>query len=167
MSSHISEQILNTNLFLSPSDLSTDIDKTIYIKLKNQLEGLCFEDGYIIKDSITIIKRSIGGIQTRNNQSQIKYHINYKASVVSPNNGDIIETYVNNINKMGVVGYIKLKDEDTSENSPMIVIIPKEYFEKSIVNISDINVGQKLKVSIIDSRVKYNSDKIQAIGSPV
>ena len=46
MSSHISEQILNTNLFLSPSDLSADIDKTIYNKLKNQLEGLCFEDGY-------------------------------------------------------------------------------------------------------------------------
>ena len=60
-----------------------------------------------------------------------------------------------------------MKDEDTSENSPMIVIIPKEYFEKSIVNISDINVGQKLTVKIMDSRVKYNSDKIQAIGSPL
>jgi DNA-directed RNA polymerase subunit E'/Rpb7 len=167
MSSHISEQILNTNLFLSPSDLSAEIDKTIYEKLKKQLEGLCFEDGYIIKDSITIIKRSIGGIQTRNNQSQVKYIVNYKASVISPNNGDTIETYVNNINKMGVVSYIKLKDEDTSENSPMIVIIPKEYFEKSIVNISDINVGQKLTVKIMDSRVKYNSDKIQAIGSPL
>tara|TARA_B110000285_G_C15136245_1_gene627131 strand:- start:2948 stop:3451 length:504 start_codon:yes stop_codon:yes gene_type:complete len=167
MSSHISEQILNTNLFLSPSELSIDIDKLIYEKLKKQLEGRCFEDGYIINDSITIIKRSMGSIQTRNNKSQIKYHVDYKASVVSPNNGDIIETYVNNINKMGVVSYIKLKDEDTSENSPMIVIIPKEYFEKSIVNISDINVGQKIKVSIIDSRIKFNADKIQAIGSPV
>ena len=161
------EQLLETNLRIDPKEINSNLENTIRTKLKETLEGLCFEDGYIIKDSITIIKRSIGGIQTRNNQSQIKYHINYKASVVSPNNGDIIETHVNNINKMGVVGYIKLKDEDTSENSPMIVIIPKEYFEKSIVNISDINVGQKLNVSIIDSRVKYNSDKIQAIGSPV
>ena len=167
MSSHISQQVLNTNLFLKPSDLSKDIDKTIFEKLKNQIEGLCFEDGYIVKDSVSIIKRKIGKVQTRNNMSQIKYNIDYKATIISPNNGDIIETFVNNINKMGVVSYLKLKDDDTSENSPMIVIIPKEYFDNSIYNIGDINVGQKIKVSIVDSRVKYNSDKIQAIGRPL
>ena len=106
---------------------------------------MCFEDGYIVKDSVSIIKRKIGKVQTRNNMSQIKYNIDYKATIISPNNGDIIETFVNNINKMGVVSYLKLKDDDTSENSPMIVIIPKEYFDNSIYNIGDINIGQKLK----------------------
>ena len=167
MSSYISEQILTTDLSLYPHELRTDVDDLIHRKLKDKVEGVCSSDGYVLKDSIQIIRRHIGKIQTKNNQSHIQYKINYRAKVISPNKDDIIDVFINNINKMGVVGYIKIDDQGDSETSPMIVIIPREYFENSNYNINDIHIHQQLSARIIDSRIKYNSDKIQAIASPV
>ena len=68
---------------------------------------------------------------------------------------------------MGVVAYIKLSDGDSSEDSPMVIMIPREYFEQSIYNFDDINVGQKLNVVVVGSRIKYRSEKVQIIAKPV
>jgi hypothetical protein len=64
---------------------------------------------------------------------------------------------------MGIVSYIKLKEGDSSEESPMVIMVPKDYFDKSIYNLNDINIGQKLNVQVIGSRTKYRSEKIQII----
>ena len=37
-----------------------NIDNIIRIKLNEEKEGICCEEGYIIRNSISIIKRSIG-----------------------------------------------------------------------------------------------------------
>ena len=164
---YISEQLLNTVLILSPGDLSNDIDNTIKYKLKENIEGKCHEDGYIIKDSIHIVKRNMGKIVTNNNKSEIKYLITYKAKVISPSENDELSIYVNNINKMGVIGYIKLDEGDTSEESPLIVMIPKEYFSDSSRNFDDLTIGQQFDVSVVGSRIKYHSKNIQVIAKPL
>tara|TARA_B100001094_G_scaffold333398_1_gene411464 strand:+ start:19573 stop:20079 length:507 start_codon:yes stop_codon:yes gene_type:complete len=164
MASYINEQILTNNLTIPSRELTNDIDNLILIKLKEQIEGICFEDGYIIPNSVKIIKRKLGKIKTTNNQSGIQYEIEYKAKIISPINGDELEIYVNNINKMGIVGYIRMHDTDsTSEDSPLVVMIPSEYLKDSSYNIEDINVGQKLNVTVIGSRIKFKSDKIPVI----
>lgn len=164
---YITEQLLTTNLFVNASQVNKDIDNVIKDNLKEQLEGLCYEDGYIVKDSVKIINKSMGKIVVNDNVSSVSYSIKYKAQIISPSDGDIIETYVSNVNKMGVVAYIKLSDGDSSEDSPMIIMIPREYFEKSIYNVDDINVGQKLNVIVVGSRIKYRSEKVQIIAKPV
>lgn len=164
---YITEQLLTTNLFVNASQVNKDIDNVIKDNLKEQLEGLCYEDGYIVKDSVKIINKSMGKIVVNDNVSSVSYSIKYKAQIISPSDGDIIETYVSNVNKMGVVAYIKLSDGDSSEDSPMIIMIPREYFEKSIYNVDDINVGQKLNVIVVGSRIKYRSEKVQIIARPV
>lgn len=164
--SYISEQIINSRIVLDASDINNDIDSIIRIKLKEQVEGKCYEDGFIIKDSIKIIKRSIGRVITTNNKSKIRYQITYSGKIISPSEGDIIQTYISNINKMGVISYIKLNDDDTSENSPMIIMLPKEYFNESSRNIEDLTVGQTIEISVIGFRIKYGSDKIQIVGKP-
>ena len=164
---YISTQLLTSTLILDPSNLSSDIDNIIKIKLKEKFEGISYEDGYIVEDSIRIIQRSMGNIVTNNKKSVIKYNIKYKADVISPNENDVIEVYVQNINKLGVIGYIKLKDGDNHENSPLIVMVPKEYFtDDTLLNIEDINVGQKIKVITVGKRVKFNSRNIQVIAKP-
>lgn len=160
---YISEQLLTTNLFVNASQVNKNIDNVIKDNLKEQLEGLCYEDGYIVKDSVKIIKKSMGKIVVNDNVSSVSYSISYKAKIISPSNGDIIEAYVANVNKMGIVGYIKLSESDTSEESPMVIMVPKDYFDQSIYNFEDINVGQKLNVVVIGSRIKYRSEKIQVI----
>ena len=163
---YISEQLLSTNLFVNADQVNKNIDYVIKDNLKEQLEGLCYEDGYIVKDSVKIIKKSMGKIVVNDNVSSVSYSINYKAKIISPSEGDIIESYVSNVNKMGVVSYIKLSEGDSSNESPIVIMVPKEYFDSSIYNFDDIHIGQKLNVIVVGSRIKYRSEKIQIIAKP-
>jgi len=163
---YVNDQMLTTTLFVNASQVNKNIDNVIKDNLKEQLEGLCYEDGYIVKDSVKIINKSMGKIVVNDNVSSVSYSIKYKAKIISPSDGDIIESYVSNVNKMGAVAYIKLSDGDSSEDSPMVIMIPREYFEQSIYNFDDINVGQKLKVIVIGTRIKYRSEKVQIIAKP-
>ena len=58
---------------------------------------------------------------------------------------------------MGIIAYIKIKDSDTHLTSPLIVMIPKDYMESSILNIDDLHIGQHIKVVVVGSRVKFRS----------
>lgn len=159
----IVEQLLETNLEIDPNEINNQLENTIKQKLKNKLEGLCFEDGYIVKDSVKIISKSMGKIVINDNKSCVRYVIKYKAGVISPSEGDVMDTYISNINKMGVISYIRIKETDKSEDSPIVVMIPRDYFNESIYNVDDLHIGQKISVEVVGCRIKYLSDKIQVI----
>ena len=65
---------------------------------------------------------------------------------------------------MGLIGYIKTNEDDTINDSPYIIIIPKEYFEE---DTSGIKINDTIKVSIINFRVKYMSKQIQIVAKPL
>lgn len=165
----ISEQIYNNTIPLISSDLNKDIDNIILNKLKNKYEGLCKDDSYILKNSINILKRSLGRIETNDNINYIKYDVSYKCNVISPKKGDVIDCYVNNINKMGVISYIRIDEEyktsdNNFENSPLIIIIPNDIINQGNVKLNDINIEQKLKIEILGTRIKFRNEKIQIVG---
>ena len=70
---------------------------------------------------------------------------------------------------MGVLSYIKLgtKESEKSEDSPLVIMIPRDYFAESSRNVEDLTIGQTLNVSIVGCRIKYLSDKIQAVAKPI
>ena len=81
----------------------------------------------------------------------------------------IIYSIVNNINKMGVIAYIRIDEEyrtseNNFENSPLIIIIPNDIINEGELNINDINVEQKLNIEILGSRIKFRNEKIQIVG---
>ena len=43
--SYKSEQLLTSTLIIHPKDLTNDIDNVIKYKLKESIEGRCYEDG--------------------------------------------------------------------------------------------------------------------------
>jgi len=161
----ISEQILDEEIFLDSSDINDEINDILTIKLKDKLEGRCINSGFIIKNSIIIINRSIHGRCVGNNK--IMYNIKFKTRIVSPILGSIISCYINNVTKAGVVAYIKLSDYDGLEghlftDSPLKILIPIKRFENT-----DINTGSKINIMITAKRIKYKNTTIQVIGRPV
>ena len=79
----------------------------------------------------------------------IIFVISLFGSTVKAENDELNIT-VNNVNKMGVLGFIKLKPSDDIEGSPLIVMVPKEYFdENASFNFNDINVGQQMDVMVV------------------
>jgi len=165
--SYISEQLLTSVLILNPKELNSDIDSIVRMKLKENVEGRSYEDGYIIEDSVRIIQRSMGKIVTNGKKSEIKYLIKYKAKVVSPSENDEINIIISSINKLGIIGYIRLNEGDTSEESPMLIMVPKEYFNESTRSFNDLTVGQKMDVVTVGVRSKFNSSNIQVIAKPL
>ena len=52
---------------------------------------------------------------------------------------------------------------DTFSNSPLIIIIP----ETNIDDITKYNKNDNINIKVVAIRIKYNSDKIQLIGSMI
>uniref|UniRef100_A0A6C0CEC3 S1 motif domain-containing protein n=1 Tax=viral metagenome TaxID=1070528 RepID=A0A6C0CEC3_9ZZZZ len=165
MSDYISSQLLTTSINVDMKNIKGDINELLYKLLKKKYEGVCNKDGYIQKGSLQIVNRSIGSVKTINNTSYIVYEITYKANIFSPVKGTKLDITINSITKMGIIGFLKDTDDDTIENSPFIIIVPKEYFEDD--NIDDYKVNNELKVQIEDSRIKYMSKNIQIVAKPV
>ena len=165
MSEYTSTQLLTTSINVDMKNIKGDINEMIYKLLKKKYEGVCNKDGYIQKDSLQIMNRSIGSVKTINNTSYIVYEITYKANIYSPVKGSKLDITVNSITKMGIIGYLKHKDDDTIENSPFIIIVPREYFKDG--NVDEYEINSKLKVQIEDSRIKYMSKNIQIVAKPV
>lgn len=165
MSEYISSQLLTTSINVDMKNIKGDINELLYKLLKKKYEGLCNKDGYIQKGSLQIVNRSIGSVKTINNTSYIVYEITYKANIYSPVKGTNLDIRINSITKMGIIGFLKDREDNTIENSPFIVIVPREYFKDD--NVDDYEKNSELKVQIEDSRVKYMSKNIQIVAKPV
>ena len=163
---YYSTQILTTTINIEPRNIKGDINKLILFNLKNRYEGVCNKDGYIEKDSIEIINRSIGMVKIIDNVSYVIYHLTYKATVISPSIGDRISCVISSNNKMGLIGFIKNKETDLMKDSPFVIIIPREYFSDES-DIDDINVNDKINVEVDNFRTKYLSNQIQIVAKPV
>ena len=167
--SYISEQIFTDTIYLDPRDINTpNITGLIIIKLKKRIGNKSYNNGYIINDSIKFISKTLGKIVTLSNENKILYNIKYKVKMIQPTVNDEIECCVDNINKMGIIAYIKMRDViddydgvNTLLDSPLLIIIPNETIE----HIENINIGQKIKIKINATRVKFNAEKIQIIGT--
>lgn len=156
---------LTTSLNLLANQLKGDINSVILSILKKKYEGLCNKDGYIIRDSISIISRSTGKIKTINSQSYINYNITYSCNIITPAIDIIYKSHIDTINKLGVISYIKLIDEDTIKTSPFIIITPKEYISDKV--FSSLKINDQINIKIKSFRTKYLAKHIQIVSTLV
>jgi len=166
MKDYESTQLLTTTINIESRNIKGDINELLFRYLKKKYEGVCNKDGYVKKDSLEIVNRSVGEIKTINGISYVVYKITYKATILSPVKGIQLNITINSITKMGIIGYLKDKDEDTIEDSPFIIIVPKEYFEDSSID-DDYTVNDTLDTVIEAARIKYLSKNIQVVAKPV
>lgn len=165
---HITNQIFDNNISLHPYDLNKDIDNIILNKLKDLYEGYCKDNCFVLNNSIKLLKRNLGKIETHENKNVIKYNVKYSCDIISPSIGEQLHIYINDINKMGIIGYIKIdekykKTESTNnyENSPVIIIIPNDIINN--YDTSNIVIGSKINVEIIGMRIKFKNTQIQLV----
>lgn len=160
----LTNQILTEIINVNPNELNDNINNIILSKLKKKLENTTINQGYIVKNSIKFLNKSMGKIVNIDNTSKISYSVKFEANLLTPTNGVTIPCYVSSFNKMGAVAYIKLSDfidgyngGNTFSDSPFIIIIP---------NIEDINIplNKKINIVIMTYRIKYDSSNIQVIG---
>ena len=159
------EQLLTTTIQIDASEMyqTKNIDGLIKYKLKNEIECFCGKHGYVLKDSVQIIKRSIGKVITHNSKSKVEYNLTYKMKVILPTVQEVFTCIIDSITKMGIIAFmanVSHNPENKIEESPILFIIPSEY-EK---DLSLYKVAQKIEVEVLQSRIKYRSKQIQVVG---
>ena len=163
MSDYQKEILMTTSIQLNSMECSRckNIDGLIKYKLKKEHEKLCNKHGYVLENTLKVVNRSIGKIVTHDNMSMIEYNITMKLNVIYPCEKDIFTVKIDNITKMGVIGYLDVsEDKYNIENSPILFIIPSGYIE----DIESLKKDMKIEVEVLQSRIKYKSKQIQVVG---
>ena len=163
---YYSKQILSSSINIEPHTITGDINKLILHNIKLKYESVCNKDGYIKSGSIEIINRSIGQSKIIDNKTYVMYNVTYSADIITPSIGTKLKCVINSNNKMGLLGYIKGKDDDTIEDSPYIIIIPRDYFGND-ADIDSITIGDTINIEILNFRIKYMGKQIQIVAKPL
>ena len=138
---------------ISARQLTENIDKIILDQLKNDIGNKCINDGYIDKDSVNIVKRSIGKINSSHLNGSINYNVEYNAKVCNPKNNDIITCKVVGINTMGLM----------TEFEPLTIVLPRQHHLNSEL-FKEIEIDDDIEIEIIGSRFDLYDTQITAIG---
>jgi DNA-directed RNA polymerase subunit E'/Rpb7 len=157
------------NIKLNLNEMDTkNLNLKIYKKICEKVESKCYSNGYILKNSVDLINKSLGKFINVDTNNYVSYNVKFKAKIFKPSIDDVIECYIDNINKLGIIAYIKYKDiiDDYTENngldkSPLIIIIPNE----TIKDVEKYNITQKIKITVKAVRFKFNTNKIQLVGN--
>jgi len=168
MTSYIIDEILTEKIQINFNELNTkDINTKIYSILKNKVENKCYKTGYILQNSVKIINKTLGKIVNYDSSSMVEYKIRFSVKIIKPTIDDIIECYISEKNKLGILAYIKYKDiiengkNNSISESPLLIIIPME----TINYIDKYDDNMKIKVVVKAIRVKFDANKIQVIGN--
>ena len=127
----------------------------------------CYKNGYIIENSLKPLNKNLGKVMNLDSENVLEYKIRFSVKTIKPTIEDIIECYISEKNKLGILAYIKYKDiiENGKNNgiseSPLLIIIPME----TIDDIDKYDDNMKIKVVVKATRVKFDANKIQVIGN--
>lgn len=152
-----------TSIQLMPNEITNDFQNTILQKLKNNLESVCSKHGYIKKDSIKIIKRSIGTFKKQNFNGNIIFELECIAEICNPAQGSIIKCKVKAKNSLGILA------EGYFNNIPILeIIIPKiSAGIQSEINIDTVNMGDEINVEVVGKKFQLFDKHISIIGKAI
>ena len=150
----------NTTVILTPKEFNKNFDNVIITKLKDNLENICSKHGYIKKDSIKIIKRSMGYFKEAHLNGNIAYDLSCIAEICNPTQDSIIKCVIKAKNNLGLRGIGTYDDMSILE-----VIIPRITSGiQSEVNIDTINVGDIVNVKVCGKKFTLYDKMISIIG---
>jgi N-glycosidase YbiA len=142
---------------ITPRDLagdSVDITRLLYEKLKQKLEGKCSLHGWVKPESLKILSRSMGYVESGRFTGDIVYHIQVQGTVINPASGVLVVGQVIRKNKMGM--YVDYEGS-------IRIILPRD------LHIGDeeyegVEVGQFVECEIKKSRFQVNDEYILSVG---
>jgi DNA-directed RNA polymerase subunit E'/Rpb7 len=152
-----------TTIILTPSEINRDYETTILTKLKNNYESICSKYGYIKKNTIKIIKRSVGQLKKEHFNSNCYFEVICIAEICNPAQGSIIKCKVKAKNSLGVLA------EGYYDSIPILqVIIPKiSAGIQSEINIDTINIGDDIKIEVCGKKYQLFDKHISIIGRAI
>lgn len=149
----------NQKIFLLPSELNSNMEKTIEKKIK-EFEGTCNQEGYILKNSIVLIERKNGMI--RNSEmtgGAVVFNTKFQMALVAPKPKHIIPCRVKEKNSVGILaewGYDNI--------FPIYITILKQY-HSDISLFEKISVDSYIQIQVLSAMYQLKDTRIKVTGS--
>jgi hypothetical protein len=152
-----------TTIILTPSEITNDFEFVILSKLKLNYENICSKYGYIKKDTIKIVKRSVGQLKKEHFNANMYFDVICIAEICNPAQGSIIKCKVKAKNSLGVLA------EGYYDNIPILqIIIPKiSAGIQSEINIDTIAINDEIKIEVCGKKYQLFDKHISIIGRAI
>jgi DNA-directed RNA polymerase subunit E'/Rpb7 len=115
------------------------------------MEGRCSSEGYIQRDSITILKYSLGRTSITN--GGIYYDVTFQADVCLPHSGQIFKATADLRTKIGI----------HAESTPLKILIPRDLHIGN-QEFDTVEVGQEFEFEVIGPQFKQQDKVIVVVG---
>ena len=142
---------------LTPRDFAAEkveIDAILKDKLVSKLEGKCSLHGWVLPNTVKILSRSMGYVESGRFTGDIVFHVQVEGYVINPPSGVQVTGQVIRKNKMGM--YVDFRNA-------IRIILPRDLHVGDEVYES-VDVGQYVECVIRKSRFQVNDEFILSVG---
>ena len=140
---------IKKRISLNPRYLDENFPAYIEKIVKNNVEGKCIKEGYVVPNTVIILKRSIGNMNNNQFNGNIMFDITIGAKVCNIPVNSVIKASVKKINKLGIL----------AELGPLMIIVPKEIHQDK-EPFSKINISDEIDLLVIGKTFNLNSNVI-------
>jgi DNA-directed RNA polymerase subunit E'/Rpb7 len=131
--------------------LQRNMQASILAQLKMNYEGICSAEGFIERNSITLLNYSLG--RTNFTKGGADYDVKFQADVCLPHPGQKLKARVTVRSKVGI----------HAETPPIKVLIPRDlYFGND--EFAKIEEGQDIEFEVVGSQFKQKDTEIIVVG---
>ena len=127
--------------------LQKNMQASILAQLKMNYEGKCSAEGYVERNSITIVNYSLG--RTNYIKGGVDYDVIFQADVCMPHQGQRFKAPVSVISKIGI----------HAETPPIKVLIPRDLHIGN-PEFEQVKTGEDIEFEVIGSKFKQQDKDI-------
>jgi len=140
---------INRRVSLNPRFLDIDFAKYIEKIVKNNVEGRCIREGYVVPGTTIVLERSMGNLNNNQFNGNIIYDVKIGVKICNIPVNSVVKAPIIKMNKLGLL----------AELGPLMIIVPKEIHNNKDA-FKDIKIGDEIELLIIGKTFELNSKKI-------
>jgi len=114
--------------------------------VKNNIEGKCIKEGYVVPNTVVILKRSMGKLNTNQFNGNVLFDVTVGAKICNIPVNSVIKAKAMKLNKLGIL----------AELGPLMIIVPKE-IHTAKDPFKDIKPGMEVELLVIGKTFDLNS----------
>lgn len=153
---HLIENTKNTK---NNSKQLNYIDALVLDKLKKKYEGQCSNDGFILKNSIKIQKRSNFNFPVDSLRLHYTTNVVWTAQICCPRTETHVECRILSKNKIGMLAILE------NEKSPIVILIPNDLAksQEEKERLKNVQEHDTVFVEILGKKFELHDTKIMII----
>lgn len=155
-------------VLVKPQFLGANYREVILEQLRSKHEGGCSRHGYILAGSIAMHRVSLGHVEAATLNGDVRYEVQYYASICNPAVGCRMAARVINMNKFGLLAHSGVQAPDGTFVPVVETIVTRNVTGiASEVDLDAIKLGDTIFVEILGKKFELRDRKISVIGRAV